>query len=156
MYYELEGVIANTKWPKITWDEACITTRGVLDLMERSDPYYLEISFFVFRGRNLIATGHVLVEEKKEEEEGDDGGGEDVEAVGGDRAARLGGGGAGGVAQLNGTGEGLFNDDEQGIGDGCVLEQRESVDWSLEGSSLVKPMMMMGRNGTNLTEIEKG
>ena len=64
MYYELEGVIANTAYPKITWDEACVTTRGLLDLMERSNPYYREVSFFVFRNKNLIATGHLLADQQ--------------------------------------------------------------------------------------------
>ena len=73
MSFELEGVIATVPYPKMTWDEACLAARGVLDMMERSDPYYVETTFFVYRKRNLIATGHVLVDGEKKDGEEDSG-----------------------------------------------------------------------------------
>ena len=56
--YELQSNLAEHPWKAMTWDEACIAARGLLDYMEKVAPAYVEQAFIVERrGNQLIGTG---------------------------------------------------------------------------------------------------
>ena len=60
LQYLLENVMKTTKYPKMSWDEACTATRGLMEFMEHYEPSYHEEAFMIHRGGDIIGTGHII------------------------------------------------------------------------------------------------